>query len=313
MNLNLETWSKTSLSSSDDDGDDDTSLTYNFKQSGVEKEQNVTTGKTNLVEEDEPDDFKEDEDNDENRDSAISFYKKEHRMHRMSLTRRRIVSGFQWSCKGLLYVLAIMALIDIGIAPSSNNYYIYLNQQTALAAGYPFHGTIYGGPWPYFIIQTVSFGLMCAAFFIEWRSYSVRMMGVDVKWDVMPIFLLSDKYVINSIKQAKYSLTPFGAAYDNYVYFMLFQAMLFFLVFFHIFIEGWDMIFFCVLYVVFGFWSFIIDIFYMTKLFFFSNHEFNRYIDQKNMYIELKQKEKDKFDAAVRIAAEKMIAEKTIS
>lgn len=242
-------------------------------------------------------------------DEEIEQYKSQSRLQRISLTRRRIISAFQWSSKILWYVLAIMALIDIGIAPNENKYYLYLNQASATAAGYPFHGSIYGA-WPYFVIQTVAFGLMCAGFFVEWRSYSVRMMGVDVKFDVIPIFLLDDQYVIDSIMQAKYSLTPFGAAYDNYVYFLLFQAMMFFLVFFHIFIEGWDMMFFCVLYVIFGFWSFIIDVFYMVKLYFYANREYQRYLALKDRYEELKKSEIEKRNQIIKAAIRRYKAQK---
>jgi len=223
----------------------------------------------------------------------FEFFTKNARLVRMSLSRRRVISGCQWTCKILLYILAIMALIDIGIAPSSVNNYIYLNSQTAIAAGYPFHGTIYGGPWPYFIIQTVSFGFMCLSFFLEWRCYPVRSMGLDLKWDVIPVFLADDQYVVDSIMQARNSLSPFGAAYDNYVYFMLFQGMMFFLVFFHIFIEGWNMMFFAVLYVIFGFWSIVIDIFYMVKIYFYAGNEYRRYQKLKERSSELRKDTSD--------------------
>ena len=53
-------------------------------------------------------------------DEEIEQYKSQSRLQRISLTRRRIISAFQWSSKILWYVLAIMALIDIGIAPNEN-------------------------------------------------------------------------------------------------------------------------------------------------------------------------------------------------
>jgi len=211
-------------------------------------------------------------------DNDFEYIAKHGRLLRMSLTRRIIISCCQWTCKVLLYILAIMALIDIGIAPTSVDNYIYLNEQSAVAAGFlHFHGTIYGSPWPYFIIQTVSFGFMCLSFFLEWRCYPVRSMGLDLKWDWIPIALIDDDYVKSTIRQARMSFSPFGAAYDNYVYFMLFQAMLFFLVFLHIFIEGWNMMFFAVLYVIFGYWSIVIDIFYLVKIWFYAENEYRRY------------------------------------
>ena len=224
----------------------------------------------------------------------VNYYKKTPNLIRMSLVRRRIVSGCQWASNLLLYVMGILAFIDILIAPTANANYIYLSAQEASDAGFlGFHGSIYS-EWVYFVFECVSFGLMCLAFFLELRCYRLRMMGCDLKWDVFPISMIDDQFVIESIQQARNSLSPFGAAYDNYVYFLLFHVMLFILLFFHIFIESWNILFFAVMFVVLSIWSIVIVVMYMHKTFFGSKYEFERYRTLKEKFEELvKQREKE--------------------
>lgn len=226
-----------------------------------------------------------------------NFYKKAPALIRMSLTRRRIVSGCQWTSNILLYVMGILGLIDILIAPTGNSHYIYLSASEAAAAGFlGFHGSIYS-EWVYFVFECVSFGFMCLAFFLELRCYRLRMMGCDLKWDVFPISMIDDQFVIDSIQQARLSFSPMGASYDNYVYFLLFHVMLFILIFFHIFIQSWNILFFAVLFVVLTVWSLVIVTLYMHKTYFLSNEEFRRYTTLKEKFLELVETRKKEIQA----------------
>ena len=194
----------------------------------------------------------------------------------IGLTRRKVISGLQWCSNFIVFVLGIIGLVDICMASAHPDYYVYYTFDSAAAAGYPFQYSAVG--WiPYLVLEICAVGFSLIAAILELRCYFMRLVGIDLKWDIMPFNFIRRKTVERWLIQAQQSFSPHGVSYDNYFYFApLVQIVIIALLGLHL-TFGFDVISFTPLFVVYGFCLFIILTVYMAKLFIFPFRELDRY------------------------------------
>src|SRR5690349_6445737 len=70
----------------------------------------------------------------------------------ISLKRRKAISAFQWCSNFIVIAIGIIGLVDICMAPTSADSYVFYTADSAAAAGYPFVKSRIG--WiPYLVLQ----------------------------------------------------------------------------------------------------------------------------------------------------------------
>lgn len=201
--------------------------------------------------------------------------KPDHGIIYMGSTRRKVISLFQWLSNIVFFANAIMGLVDICMSPSAPQYYLYLNQAAATAAGYPFAGSHIG--WvPYAVLIAISLGFSITAAFLELRCYSSKAVGLDLKWSIYAYYSYDEKTVLRSLYRAQQSFSPHGNCYDNYYYIIPFyHAVLLGLLFLHI-ANSFDILMFTSLITVFGYTIFIVLFVYMARTYLYPMSEIDR-------------------------------------
>ncbi len=194
----------------------------------------------------------------------------------IGIVRRKIISVMQWISNFISFVIGIVALVDISLASPRRDYYVYYTYASAAAAGLPFQPSVIG--WiPYAVLQSCVVGFVIVAAIMELRCYSIKMVGIDLKWDIYPFKFINIYTVKKSLKQAQDSFSPHGSCYDNYFYFApLVNIVILGLLGVHI-TFGFDVMSFTPLFVTYSFCLFIILLVYMIKLFVFPKKEIERY------------------------------------
>lgn len=216
---------------------------------------------------------------DERSDVLDAYYshlgKTDHGIIYMGATRRKFISALQWISNIVFFVNGIMGLIDICMSPSDPQYYLYLNQASAAAAGYPSVQSHIG--WiPYAVLIAVSLGFSLTAAFLELRCYSSKAVGLDLKWSIYAYYSFNEKTVLKSLNRAQISFSPHGNCYDNYYYIIPFyHALLLGLLFLHI-ANDFNILSFTSLIVVFAYTTFIILFVYMARTYLYPLSEIDR-------------------------------------
>jgi hypothetical protein len=200
----------------------------------------------------------------------------------IGIKRRKAISAFQWLSNFVVIITGIIAFADICMSSSHADYYVYYTASSAAAAGYPFQSSHLG--WiPYLVLQLCSVGFILFACALELRCYWVRLVGVDLKYDIYPFKYITKRTVKKSLWQAQQSFSPHGVAYDNYFYYApLSQIVIIALLGVHL-TFGFDIISFTPIFVTYAFCLLIILIAYMAKLFIFPLRELDRYRSLKQL------------------------------
>lgn len=201
--------------------------------------------------------------------------KTDHGIIYMGSTRRKIISVFQWISNIIFFVNGIIGLVDICLSPSDPQYYLYLNQASAMAAGYPYALSHIG--WvPYAVLISVSLGFSITAAFLELRCYSTKAVGLDLKWSIYAYYSYDEKTVLKSLNRAQSSFSPHGNCYDNYYYIIPFyHAVLLGLLFLHI-AQDFNILSFTSLIVVFAYVMFVILFVFMARTYLYPLSEIDR-------------------------------------
>lgn len=232
--------------------------------------------------------------NDDFPDLIDTYYsnlgKRDHGITYINLTRRRIISAFQWISNIVFFCNGIIALVDVCLSPAGNQYWLYYNQASAAAAGYPSVQSNIG--WvPYLILTAVSLGFSLTAAFMELRCYSIYAIGLDLKWSIYTYYSYDEKVVIKSLENAQRSFSPHGNCYDNYFYITpLYHIVIFMLIFLHVFYD-FNIISFTPVIIIFSYSLFVILCIYMGKLYFYPLKEIERQKRIKNYQIKYGKKE----------------------
>lgn len=218
-------------------------------------------------------------------ESANHFYVNETFLNTIvpiGIKRRKAISAFQWCSNFMVIIIGIIALVDVCLAPTSADNYVYYTESSALAAGYPFAASSIG--WiPYLVLQCCSVGFILFAAALELRCYPLRLVGIDLKWDIYPFNFIHKRTVRKSLWQAQQSFSPHGSCFDNYFYFApLVQIIIIALMGVHL-TFGYDIISFTPIFVTYAFCLLIILMAYMAKLFIFPLKEIVRYDMLKQM------------------------------
>jgi len=216
---------------------------------------------------------------DERSDVLDAYYshlgKTDHGIIYMGKTRRKFISLLQWLSNITFFANGIMGLIDICLSPSDPQYYLYLNQASAAAAGFPSVQSHIG--WvPYAVLIAISLGFSLTAAFLELRCYSSKAIGLDLKWSIYAYYSFDEKTVLKSLNRAQASFSPHGNCYDNYYYIIPFyHAVLLGLLFLHV-ANDFNIISFTALIVVFAYVMFIILFVYMARTYLYPLSEVDR-------------------------------------
>lgn len=201
----------------------------------------------------------------------------------MNLKRRQAISACQWISFFLFMVIGIIALVDVCLAPSDPQYYLYLNIDNAVSAGQPYAYS-HVGIVPYIVLQSVITFFSCLGGLLEFGCYNYKFFGIDMKWSIYPIKLLkNNKRVIAAIERAQASFSPYADCYDNYFsYVPLLHLSILSLMFLHI-TFGYDIISFTPIFTSFAFLLCIIVFFYMLKTYKWSWHDLERFKIEKEI------------------------------